>query len=138
MDNHRDALEYELIKRGARLRWLGTPFLSWRDVYLIAINAEPGSQLARELDPSLAWTRTDYWLQSIEYSLRWLVWGKTKDAQHNRKRPKPVEPPAKKQKAKRKNNGPRMSKKALREYLARPRISADGTTPVVHRLPDRT
>lgn len=138
IDNHRDDLENELISRGVRLRWLGSPLLSWRDVYIIATHAKPGSPLARALDPSLAWTQTDYWLQSIEYSLRWLVWAKTKDGQKGRKKPKPVTPPeGKTNKRKPGKSGVRMTKRQLAEYLARPRIPA-ATKPKIHKLPADT
>ena len=105
-------------------------------MYVIAANAAPGSPLARELDPALSWTQTDYWLQSIEYSLRWLVWSKTKDGRKNHRRPKPVEAPGKRKR--RRKGGPRMTKQALREYLARPRTAIDGSKPKVHRLPEKT
>lgn len=135
IDRHRDALENELITRGVRLRWLGSPLLSWNDVYVIAANAKPGSPLARELDPALAWTQSDYWLQSIEYSLRWLVWAKTKDGQKGHRKPKPVTAPGAKRKPKDgKGKGPRMTKRQLAEFLARPRIPVDAK-PVVHSLP---
>ncbi|MGE8691834.1 hypothetical protein [Bifidobacterium bifidum] len=78
IDHHRDELEYELISKGLRLRQLGTPLLVWHDLWLIAACAPAGSSLAAALDPRMAWDSTDWWLRSIEYSLRWLMWAKTK------------------------------------------------------------
>ena len=133
IDNHKDALEYELIRHGLRLRQLGSPMLSWRDIWAIVANLQRGTPLARAIDPSMAWTQTDYWLQSIEYSLRWLVWAKTKDGSKNRKKPKPVEAPKPK---KNRANGPRMTKRQLREYLARPRIGIPDMKPKEYK-PER-
>lgn len=120
IDNHSDELEYELIRNGLRLRQLGTPQLSWHDIWIIAAHAPPKSPLAAALDPRMAWDRTDWWLRSIEHSLRWLVWAKTKEAAKNRGRPKPLEPPGGKPRRK----DPEltgMGKQALNDYLKLPR-----------------
>lgn len=64
-------------------------------------------------------------MSSIEYSLRWLVWSKTKDGQNNRRRPKPVTQPGTTGHGRRtliaKHDTHGMSKRQLRDYLARPR-----------------
>lgn len=99
---------------------------------MAVVNAQPGSPLAKAIDPAGAWSQTDYWLASIEYSLRWLVWAKTKDGAKNRHRPKPIKPPAEKEK---KTKSPRMSKKALTAFLNAPRIPVAGSKPVVRSLP---
>ncbi|WP_346921692.1 DUF5361 domain-containing protein [Glutamicibacter creatinolyticus] len=39
------------------------------------------------------WGVSEYLLAIIADSLRWLVWSKTKDAKHNRRRPKPIPRP---------------------------------------------
>lgn len=102
---------------------------------MLAVNAQPGSALARAIDPDTgAWTKLDYWLSSIEYTLRWLQWAKTKDGAHNRNKPKPIRPEGEKKKGKA-PGGPRMSKAAIKEYLARPRIPLAGQKPVIHSLP---
>lgn len=130
IDNHRDELEYELLKAGVRLRWLGRPSLSWNDIYLIAANSEPGTPLAKALDKRMAWKPIDFWMQSIEYSLRWLVWAKTKDGRKGRKKPKPMQPPGtsgrdtNRRDVVRRNELLGMDKRSLRNYLNRPRIAA--------------
>ena len=123
IDHHRDALEYELILLGLRLRWLGGPLLSWHDVWLIAANAPTGSRLASLLDQRNAWTPTDWWLRSIEYSLRWLVWSKTKDGQKNRGKPKPTPAPGDITPKRRDPELTGMGKRELRAYLRRPRVA---------------
>lgn len=123
IDTHRDELEYELIRNGVRLRWLGGPLLTWRDVWLIAANAPAGSRLAAVLDERKAWTPTDWWLRSIEYSLRWLVWAKTKDGQKNRGKPKPTPAPSETAPHGRDPELTGMSKTELRAYLNRPRVA---------------
>lgn len=49
--------------------------------------------MARKLHPGSDWTVDTHLLHSIEYSLRVLVWSKTKDAEHGRNRPKPIPMP---------------------------------------------
>ncbi|NMM93488.1 DUF5361 domain-containing protein [Bifidobacterium oedipodis] len=130
IDNHRDELEYELIKAGVRLRWLGRPLLSWHDIYLIAANCEPGTPLATALDRRMAWKPIDFWMRSIEYSLRWLVWAKTKDGQKGRGKPKPIQPPGisandpNRRSVVRKGELAGMDKQSLRDYLNRPRTAS--------------
>lgn len=109
--------------------------LSFDDVYVLAVNCKPGSPLAVALNPQAAWTSIDYWLSSIEYSLRWLVWAKTKDGEKGRRRPKPVKPPQAEIKKKDKQFVG-MSKKALKAFLSAPRMPMPGVKPTVHSLPD--
>lgn len=127
VDNHRDGLELELLHAGYSLRDIGGR-LSWHDTWLLATNAKAGGPLARTLDPRLAWTNTDWWLQSIEYSLRWLVWAKTKDGSKNRRRPKPVTPPGKTKPRKKDTNIRLMERSELDEFLNRPRRALSSKT----------
>lgn len=110
--------------------------LSFDDVYVLAVNCKPGSPLAVALNPQASWTALDYWLCSIEYSLRWLVWSKTKDGEKGRKRPKPIKPPQAENKSKKTFVG--MDKKALKAFLSAPRMPMPGGQPVIHSLPDDT
>jgi hypothetical protein len=43
------------------------------------------------------WKVSDYIAADQANSLRWLVWAKTKDAQHGRNKPKMIEPPVHRQ-----------------------------------------
>ena len=112
---------------------MGSPLLSWNDVWLVAVNCEPGSRLAAALDERMAWRNEDWWLRSVEYSLRWLVWAKTKDGSKNRRKPKPVQAPGMENSdpnrrtvvAKSELNA--MSAEQLREYLNRPRAGSETT-----------
>lgn len=51
---HREALEYHLIKLGLRLRDLGTEKLSWYDLKIIVRHIEPGSPLHHAIAPEQA------------------------------------------------------------------------------------
>lgn len=53
-----------------------------------------GSKYAGAVDPNLSWSDTQQLLASIDYSLKWLVWSRTKEGEHNRNQPKPLKPPA--------------------------------------------
>lgn len=105
---------------------------SFDDAYLLAQFAEPGTPLAQALNPEAMWTRTDYMLQSIEYSLRWLAWTKTEDAQKRRNKPKPIPTPAEQAKPKELEG---MSKSELRALLSAKRSPVET---VVHGGSDKT
>lgn len=132
-ENHGDALAYELLNHGLRLTG---PYrnCSVEDAYVVAVNAPPGSPLAVAIDPAAEWTRTDHWLSSIEYSLRWLVWAKTKDGQHNRRRPKPIRPPRQgnASRSQEKRQCVKMSKEQLQAFFDLPRIPLAAEETVVH------
>lgn len=51
-----------------------------------------GSRIARAYNPDAAWTSDRSLLAAMVNDLNWLVWSKTKDAKHNRNRPKPIGP----------------------------------------------
>lgn len=78
----------------------------------------------------MAWKPIDFWMRSIEYSLRWLVWAKTKDGQKGRRKPKPVQAPgtsnrdSNRRDVVRKTDLVGMDKQSLRSYLNQPRIAA--------------
>lgn len=116
IEHHRDAVELELIKHGERLRWMGQPRLSWRDVWLICTSAPAGSRLAAELDPRAEWTLIEQMLATVVDSQRWLVWAKTKDGQKGVRMPKPMQRPGAKREPRRV-----MTTDQMRAFLSAPR-----------------
>lgn len=63
LDQHEEAIEYDLITLGLRLDDLGTPALSWRDLYVITRHLPRTSALRRALaDGEEPWQITDYLL----------------------------------------------------------------------------
>lgn len=56
IEQHSEAVEYDLITHGLRLRDLGTTF-TWRDLLVIMKRQPRGSALSREVDPT-GWTDT--------------------------------------------------------------------------------
>ena len=48
-------------------------------------------------EPATVWGWNEYLLADISYSLRWLVWSKTKDGSKNRNHPKRILPPGSKE-----------------------------------------
>ena len=52
------------------------------------------SRMAAAIEPDCSWSDEMHMLASIDYSLRILVWQRSKDAQHNRNRPKPPMTPS--------------------------------------------
>ena len=47
LKEHGEAVEYDLIRLGLRLSWLGTRRLTWRDLYVIVRQCPPDSALHR-------------------------------------------------------------------------------------------
>lgn len=79
----------------------------------LALMLPRGSRTFSAIDPEFAWEQSHYLLANIANSLQLLVWAQTKDGQKNRNRPKPIEPP------KRRNEG--MTPEEYEERLSRPR-----------------
>ena len=93
LDEHQEAVEYDLINHGLRLRQLGTEALTWRDLKII-IEFQPHgkSAVARMKDPEeVAWGISEHLLAIIADSSRARVWqegsGKARD------KPKPIPRP---------------------------------------------
>ena len=76
-----------MIRLGLRLRDFPSENLTWRDLAVIVRCAPADSPLARVMEPSVAGQIDVQLLRSIDYSLRWLSWAKTKDGQAGRNRP---------------------------------------------------
>lgn len=69
-----EAVEYECIRAGVRLRDLGTDRLSWRDLWVIVRCAPAGSPLAADIDPRAAWTTQDHLTALVFDAVRSLHW----------------------------------------------------------------
>lgn len=54
-----------------------------------------GARVKLAYAPDAVWTSDRALLAAMVNDLNWLVWSKTKDARHNRNRPKPIGPSAK-------------------------------------------
>ena len=87
IEEHGEAVEYDLIDAGLRLRWLGTEALTWRDLFVRVRLSHKGSALYRTLQPHPDHTFEVELLRRIEYHTGWLVWAKTDDAAKGRNRP---------------------------------------------------
>lgn len=100
LSEHGEAVEYQLITLGLRLEWLATDRLSWRDLWVIVTQAQPGSPIHRAVDPErAAWAsgETNAWLMALVADLladgNWQRQGKK-----NARRPDPVPRPGEKKK----------------------------------------
>lgn len=91
---HKEAVEYDLIRLGLRLDWLGTERLSWRDLLVIVKQSPRGCaiDLAVNGDDAL-WGLPEQLLAAAVDELRMLVWIQSKDGQKGRARPKPLPRP---------------------------------------------
>lgn len=94
LEEQSEAIEYDLIRLGLRLRNLGSDALTWRDLKVIVRCSPLDSALTRAKYPvEQQWQLSQQLLADMADSLRWLVWSKTTDAQHGRNRPDPIERP---------------------------------------------
>lgn len=97
IDEYGEALEYDLLERGYRLRWVydGTNDFTWRDLWVIVRHMPRTSALQRAIHghEQAEWTVSDYLLATIADGQNWLVWAKTKDGAAGRRKPKPIPRP---------------------------------------------
>lgn len=93
-DEHGQALESDLIDKGLRLRWVGEPWFTWRDLIVIIRESKQDSALMRSMHPeSYRWGQTEHLLADLLDLTNILVWFKTKDGQKGRNRPAPYPRP---------------------------------------------
>lgn len=92
LDEHGEAIEYDLIKLGLRLEWLGTEALSWRDLLVIVRGRDRDSRLSFALDgEAILWSQTDYLLAAVIDVLQEANWQRA--GKPNAPRPKRVKRP---------------------------------------------
>lgn len=72
---------------------------------ILAAQLPEGARSLGVIDPVLSWTTDRYLLASIEYSLRALLWTKTKDAEKGRNKPKMVPTPSQRERLRKKVEG---------------------------------
>lgn len=89
MTAHYVAVEGELIRRGLRVRDLGSERFTWSDLKAIIYTAKPGSHLAAVL--GAPWGVTDYMLANTVDILNVGNW--QRGGNNNSPKPKPVRRP---------------------------------------------
>ncbi|WP_431953980.1 DUF5361 domain-containing protein [Nocardia lijiangensis] len=88
VQEHGEAIEYDLIGLGLRLRLLGTEALTWADLKAIVRHLPLESALLRVMYPDAhQWQVGQHLLAEVADSLRWLMWAKTDDGRRGRNRP---------------------------------------------------
>ncbi|WP_310962153.1 DUF5361 domain-containing protein [Nocardioides terrisoli] len=91
---HKEALEYDLIRLGLRLDWLGTPELSWRDLLVLVRQAPESSAIRRALlGDSAGWGLPEHLLARLSDQVANLVWLQTEDGAKGVNRPVPLPRP---------------------------------------------
>ncbi|MGW4634340.1 DUF5361 domain-containing protein [Nocardia sp. NPDC004415] len=94
LEEHGEAIEYDLIALGLRLRLLGTDALGWADLRVIVKHLPLDSALLRTMYPEESrWRTAEHLLADVSDSLRWLVWARTDDGRRGRNRPEPIQRP---------------------------------------------
>lgn len=96
LEEHGEAVEYELIRLGLRLRDLPSRTFDWRDLWSIIKSLPEDSAIHRALeviDEDSIWTPHMMLTAEILDLAAYLVWFQTKDGQNGRNRPKPYPRP---------------------------------------------
>jgi hypothetical protein len=92
LNEHGEAIEYELLTIGRNLEHLGTRHLSWRDLKVVVNQAPPGGALHRSLDPKgWAWGADTYMLAGLVDLTAAANWQRAGDK--HKKRPDPLPRP---------------------------------------------
>lgn len=89
VDEHPGALNYDLMRCGARLRDWPDNGVTWGDLLTLVEYAQPESATYKVLNPEWPQNTDTDLLRSVEVSLRWLVWAQTKDGVAGRNVPEP-------------------------------------------------
>lgn len=88
LNEHGEAIEYELLTIGRHIDNLGTRRLTWRDLKVVALGSPPGGALHRSIDPlGAGWTADTYLLAAVADYEALSVW--QRGGKKNNK-PKPV------------------------------------------------
>lgn len=95
IDRYTEALEFDLLAMGLRLRWLGdgTGRLDWGDLLTIVKQAAPGSALRRAAGDG--WSVTDHLLALVADELAVANW--QRQGKRNAPRPRPIPRPGAKE-----------------------------------------
>lgn len=94
VDEFPEAVEYDVLRHGLRLRDLGSPSFTWRDLKVIVGQQKPAeSAVWMQENPDHVWGLPEFLLADVAVTLRVMLWAKTKDGARNRNRPKLIERP---------------------------------------------
>lgn len=92
MDEHQDELRADFAEfYRLDLDGLGREYSTIHAAALLAQLPE-GARVWRAYNADAAWTSDRALMAAMVNDLNWLVWSQTKDAKHNRNRPKPIGP----------------------------------------------
>ncbi len=91
LEEYCEAIEYDLIVLGLRLRMLGTAELDWTDLRAIVKHLPLDAALLRAMHPEASrWRTAEHLLADAADSLRWLAWARTDDGRRGRNMPEPI------------------------------------------------
>lgn len=89
---HGEAIEFDLIRMGLRLRDVGSSGFNWRDLYIVVKHLDRETETYRELHPDddTSWTVSDYLLAVIADTTHMRLW---QAGGGKGKKPKPIPRP---------------------------------------------
>lgn len=94
IDKHGKALEADLICAGLRLRNVGSPDFTWRDLLVFVQESSQDSALFRKMYPEqYQWDNQNMLLAGILDAMNIQIWMQTKDGKYGRNKPEPIPRP---------------------------------------------
>ncbi|WP_155980834.1 DUF5361 domain-containing protein [Nocardia sp. CNY236] len=118
-EQHGEAIEADLIRAGVRLRDVGSPCLTWRDLAVLIRQSPQDSALLRAMNPDrYRWGQVEHLLADLVDVANLLLWSKTKDGSRGRNRPSPYPRPGVNDTTKRRVRGDAVPLDQVHERLA--------------------
>ena len=90
IDEHPEAVAYDMIRVGSRLRDFPSPDLTWGDLLTMVRWAQPDTAIYKAVNPHWQQTPELELLRAMEHTLRVLAWQKTEAGSKGRDVPEPV------------------------------------------------
>ena len=95
VEEHREAIERDLVMAGLRLRDWPTAEFNYRDLFVLIRQAQPGSAVYRAMTGEDGmWGLPEQLLAAVADRVEWLVWMQSSDAPKGRNKPRPIPRPA--------------------------------------------
>lgn len=123
VEEHDEAIEFDLLRLGYRLRWLDSPTqdFTWRDLWVLVRNFGPDSatHVAVNGREESEWTLANHLLAMIAENTSLAIWMKTADAQKKppKNRPKPIYRPGVEDDSKKQVGGDVLPMAEMLEFL---------------------
>ncbi len=93
LDEHSDAIAYDLLRCGARLRDFPDNGITWGDLLVLVRQAQPDTATYKALNPHWQQTAETDFLRAILHAAQIANWQRTEDGSKGRNAPDPFQWP---------------------------------------------